>query len=50
VPAQPARSQTSFANTAMHLSYAGQWFVFGLIALVGPFVLARARRRRDDST
>lgn len=45
VPAAPARSRAAMANTSMHLSYAGQWFFFALVALVGPFFLARARRR-----
>ena len=45
VPAVPARSQARFANTSTHLGYAGQWFFFALVALVGPFILARARRR-----
>ncbi len=50
VPAQPVRVGARFANTSTHLGYAGQWFFFGLIALVGPFILARARRRRADPT
>jgi surfeit locus 1 family protein len=46
VPARPARGSPRFADVTMHLSYAGQWFFFGAVALVGPFILARARRRR----
>ncbi len=45
VPAAPARSRARYANTATHLGYAGQWFCFALMALVGPFILARARKR-----
>jgi surfeit locus 1 family protein len=45
VPAEPARSRAAFANTSMHLNYAGQWFFFALIALLGPLALIRARRR-----
>ncbi len=45
VPPLPARSRARYANTATHLGYAGQWFFFALVALVGPFILARARKR-----
>lgn len=45
VPAEPARARASFANTSMHLGYAGQWFFFALTAVVGPLVFVRARRR-----
>jgi surfeit locus 1 family protein len=50
VPARPARTAPRFADVTMHLSYAGQWFFFGTVALVGPLILARARgRRRTES-
>ena len=46
VPAMPRRVAARFADTTVHLSYAGQWFFFALVALVGPLVFMRARRRR----
>ena len=46
VPAAPRRPPVRPADTSIHLNYAGQWFFFALVALVGPLVLARARRRR----
>ena len=50
VPARPERARARFADTSMHLSYAGQWFFFALVALVGPFILARARRRQRGTS
>ena len=46
VPRVPARSVPRRADPVIHLSYAGQWFFFALVALVGPFILGRARKRR----
>ena len=46
VPAQPIKGAARFADTMVHLSYAGQWFFFALVALVGPLILGRARRRK----
>jgi cytochrome oxidase assembly protein ShyY1 len=50
VPRVPARSMPRPTDPLMHLSYAGQWFFFALVALVGPFILARARRRRVEES
>ena len=46
VPARPAREPARIADPSIHLSYAVQWFFFALIALIGPFILRRARLRR----
>ena len=46
VPETPRRRPARPADTTIHLNYAGQWFFFALVALVGPIVFARARRRR----
>ena len=46
VPDEPRRVPVRFADTTIHWSYAGQWFFFALITLVGPLVVARVRRRR----
>ncbi|MEO6462006.1 MAG: SURF1 family protein, partial [Candidatus Eisenbacteria bacterium] len=46
VPARPAREPARIADPTIHLSYAVQWFFFALIALIGPFILRRARLRR----
>ena len=50
VPRVPSRSMPRRTDPMIHLSYAGQWFFFALVALFGPFVLRRARRRRLDSS
>ncbi len=50
VPLRPARSSPRYADVTTHLSYAGQWFFFAAVALFGPFILARARRRRRDES
>ncbi len=36
------------ASEPQHLAYVFQWFVFGLIALAAPFLLARLEDRRAD--
>ena len=46
VPEAPRRRPARPVDTTIHLNYAGQWFFFALVALVGPIVFARARRRR----
>ena len=46
VPTRPARTAAQFAGTVVHLSYAGQWFFFALITILGPFALGRSRRKR----
>lgn len=48
VPARPARKPARLDDTSIHLSYAGQWFFFALVALIGPLVLRHARRRRRE--
>jgi len=44
-PAQagPARSEVKFYDETVHMSYAGQWFAFAAIALIGPILLARKK-------
>lgn len=49
VPARPARGGARFADTMLHLSYAGQWFFFALVAVLGPLLFARSRRKRPPS-
>jgi len=39
----PARSDVKFFDETVHLSYAGQWFAFAAIALVGSILLARKK-------
>jgi surfeit locus 1 family protein len=39
----PARSDVKFYDETVHMSYAGQWFAFAAIALVGSFLLARKK-------
>ena len=45
VPAEPARTPPRPLDESMHVSYTVQWFLFALILLVGPLVVARSRRR-----
>lgn len=42
----PPRLEEPVLGTGSHLSYMVQWFVFGLIALVGAVLLDRHQRRR----
>jgi surfeit locus 1 family protein len=44
--ALPARAEARLHDETIHQSYAAQWFLFGAIALVGPFLLLRRRSRR----
>jgi len=37
------------AEEPQHAAYVVQWYLFGLLALCAPFVLAAAERRRDQS-
>ena len=46
VPAAPRRLPPKPYDEFMHISYAGQWFLFALILLAGPALVARSRRRR----
>ena len=39
----PARSEVKFFDETVHMSYAGQWFAFAAIALIGSFLLARTK-------
>lgn len=41
--AGPIRSDVRFFDETVHMSYAGQWFAFAVIALVGSIVLARKK-------
>jgi surfeit locus 1 family protein len=41
--AGPVRSEVKFYDETVHMSYAGQWFAFAVIALLGPILLARKR-------
>jgi surfeit locus 1 family protein len=42
-PGGPARSAPKFFDETVHMSYAGQWFAFAAIALIGSFLLARRK-------
>lgn len=46
VPAAPRRLPPKPYDEFMHISYAGQWFLFAAILLAGPALVARSRRRR----
>lgn len=37
------------ADEPQHAAYVVQWYLFGLLALCAPFVMAAAERRRDES-
>jgi surfeit locus 1 family protein len=50
VPLRPARAAARFADTMVHLSYAGQWFFFALVTFLGPLVFMRTRRNRASSS
>ncbi len=43
----PARAEARLYDETIHKSYAAQWFLFGTIALVGPFLLLRRRRSQS---
>jgi surfeit locus 1 family protein len=45
VPGRPLRSPSRPLDEWTHVSYAAQWFLFAALALAGPLVLARTRRR-----
>jgi surfeit locus 1 family protein len=45
LPAQPVREAPRPLDETMHISYAGQWFLFALILLIGPPLALAARRR-----
>lgn len=47
VPDRPARRVPAPLNEMTHISYAIQWFLFAVIALVGSLALARSRSRRS---
>jgi surfeit locus 1 family protein len=49
VPAEPRRVPARPADTTIHLNYAGQWFFFALVSILGPILFRRARRRRAAS-
>jgi hypothetical protein len=50
VPAQPARHEAKPFDEWIHRSYMMQWFAFAAIALFGPLLLVRSRRRREAGT
>ena len=45
VPARPVREAPAPLNESVHVSYAVQWFLFALILLAGPPIVATSRRR-----
>jgi cytochrome oxidase assembly protein ShyY1 len=48
LPAPDMSNPAGGAEEPQHLAYVLQWYLFALLALAAPFVLARAELRRDD--
>jgi cytochrome oxidase assembly protein ShyY1 len=48
IPAPDMSNPAGGAEEPQHLAYILQWYLFALLALAAPFVLARAELRRDD--
>ena len=48
IPAPDMSNPAGGAEEPQHLAYVLQWYLFALLALAAPFVLARAELRRDD--
>jgi cytochrome oxidase assembly protein ShyY1 len=48
IPAPDMSNPAGGAEEPQHLAYVLQWYLFALLALAAPFVLARAELRRDE--
>ena len=48
IPAPDLSNPAGGAEEPQHLAYVLQWYLFALLALAAPFVLARAELRRED--
>ena len=48
LPAPDLSNPAGGAEEPQHLAYVLQWYLFALLALAAPFILARAELRRDD--
>jgi cytochrome oxidase assembly protein ShyY1 len=48
VPAPDLSNPAGGAEEPQHLAYVLQWFLFALLALAAPFIMARAELRHDD--
>jgi cytochrome oxidase assembly protein ShyY1 len=48
IPAPDMSNPAGGAEEPQHLAYVLQWYLFALLALAAPFILARAELRRDD--
>ena len=49
LPAPDLSNPAGGAEEPQHLAYVLQWYLFALLALAAPFILARAELRRDDT-
>jgi cytochrome oxidase assembly protein ShyY1 len=47
IPAPDLSNPAGGAEEPQHLAYVVQWYLFGLLALSAPFVMARADRKRE---
>ena len=47
IPAPDLSNPAGGAEEPQHAAYVVQWYLFGLLALAAPFVMAAAERRRD---
>src|ERR1700712_3901326 len=48
IPAPALSNPAGGADEPQHAAYVVQWYLFGLLALAAPFILAAAERRRDE--
>jgi cytochrome oxidase assembly protein ShyY1 len=48
IPAPDMSNPAGGAEEPQHLAYVLQWYLFALLALAAPFILARAELRRED--
>ncbi|MGI8666990.1 MAG: hypothetical protein ACR2N4_13305, partial [Jatrophihabitans sp.] len=50
IPAPDLSNPAGGAEEPQHAAYVVQWYLFGLLALAAPFILAAAERRRDEES
>lgn len=49
IPAPDLSNPAGGAEVPQHAAYVVQWYLFALLALAAPFIMARAERRRDEA-
>jgi cytochrome oxidase assembly protein ShyY1 len=50
IPAPDLSNPAGGADEPQHAAYVVQWYLFGMLALAAPFILAASEQRRDDES